>query len=348
MKRILFILEKLKYKLYTLTHNKIKFDRTDLRKIYLFGSAEYMNYGDIAISSAEVSFLSHEFPDSVVIEVPERLIFKCAEDVKKHINDHDVIVFQGGGNMGDIWPEQEKMRQFVFHEFKSHKIVSFPQSVGYTSVESDNLKKTISVARDAKDITFFLRDINSFNFVKENFPANVKVSMSPDIVLTLDETSDEVGRSTSCTAFLRRDKERERDSRVNELLKHISENYTVEMSDTVGDNWKIVNAKTRPKLLTVLWNQFRSTDVVVTDRLHGMIFSVITNTPVIVFDNNNHKIRNFYNTWLKEIPSILFVKDETDEDIYETFLEFKDTGAKNDLSEIRNSFRDLIKSLGSI
>ena len=31
-----------------------------------------------------------------------------------------------------------------------------------------------------------------------------------------------------------------------------------------------------------------------TDRLHGMIFSVITGTPCIVFDNFNSKIKNAY------------------------------------------------------
>ena len=43
------------------------------------------------------------------------------------------------------------------------------------------------------------------------------------------------------------------------------------------------------------------------DRLHGMIFSAITQTPCLVFRNYNHKLESFYNTWLKDLPQIAFV-----------------------------------------
>ena len=43
---------------------------------------------------------------------------------------------------------------------------------------------------------------------------------------------------------------------------------------------------------------FASYDFVITDRLHGMIFSYICGTPCILFDNKTHKISGVYDTWL--------------------------------------------------
>ena len=38
----------------------------------------------------------------------------------------------------------------------------------------------------------------------------------------------------------------------------------------------------------------------ITDRLHGMIFAYITNTPCIAIDNSNGKVKNFYKTWFED------------------------------------------------
>ena len=51
-----------------------------------------------------------------------------------------------------------------------------------------------------------------------------------------------------------------------------------------------------------------------------MIFSYITNTPVLVFDNNNHKIKNFYNTWFRDIDFIFLVDDKADSEVLLKFI----------------------------
>ena len=52
-------------------------------------------------------------------------------------------------------------------------------------------------------------------------------------------------------------------------------------------------------------DKFSKAELVITDRLHGMIFSVITKTPCLVFDNKNHKISETYTAWLKDCNYIL-------------------------------------------
>ena len=72
----------------------------------------------------------------------------------------------------------------------------------------------------------------------------------------------------------------------------------------------------REKTVEDKLNEFRHAKLVVTDRLHGMIFAAITSTPCIVLGNYNHKIESSYD-WLKEQGYIKFVKnvDEIEEKI---------------------------------
>ena len=101
-----------------------------------------MNYGDIAINQAEIAFIQDSLPSSEIVEIPERLVSAMIPVVLRYATSNDVIAFHGGGNMGDIWPEQEKLRRKVFRSFKNFKVISFPQSLSYKSdSHSNNLKK---------------------------------------------------------------------------------------------------------------------------------------------------------------------------------------------------------------
>ena len=53
--------------------------------------------------------------------------------------------------------------------------------------------------------------------------------------------------------------------------------------------------------------EFASARLVITDRLHGMVFSAITGTPCIVFGNYNYKVEGTYE-WIKYLKYIRFVK----------------------------------------
>ena len=53
------------------------------------------------------------------------------------------------------------------------------------------------------------------------------------------------------------------------------------------------------------WNEFSSVQLVVTDRLHGMVFSAITGTPCIALDNISHKVYGAYQ-WLSYLPYLRF------------------------------------------
>ena len=49
--------------------------------------------------------------------------------------------------------------------------------------------------------------------------------------------------------------------------------------------------------------------LVVTDRLHCMIFCAVTGTPCIAFDNSNKKISGVYKMWLGDLNYISVSED---------------------------------------
>src|SRR5699024_1734022 len=79
------------------------------------------------------------------------------------------------------------------------------------------------------------------------------------------------------------------------------------LSDTVIDaNFE---GEIRKKYLERKFKEFSTSKLVVTDRLHGMIFSLITGTPCIAFDNISKKVSGVYE-WFKDTGYIICITEE--------------------------------------
>lgn len=276
---------------------------------FLLGSVEHMNYGDQAINLAETCFFSKN--GIRVIEIPESYLEDSFDLLKKYVRDDDVFYFHGGGNMGDVWPMQERWRQKVMQLFPTNRLVFLPQSVNY-SENSKLLADTINLAEKTENLTIYLRDMGSYSFSKNVFPKNVRLKLVPDSVLTLDYSSlKDEGDEFDITTLMRKDSEKLKSVKVNFLLTWLEKQkkYQIHQSDTVRTSWKNVTSNTRAAFLREKMREVASSRLIITDRLHGMVFAYITGRPVIVFDNNNHKIKNLYKTWLGDEDTIFFVDE---------------------------------------
>ena len=268
-----------------------------------------MNYGDHAINIAEYDFFNRN--NINFIEIPESYVEDFLTKYYFLVKKDTILYLQGGGNMGDVWGEQEKIRQSVFKKFPDNKIVIFPQSTNYMSDNSKFLIETVSLAGKVTDLTILLRDKKSYEFVKEKFPETVKVFLVPDMVLTLDEKKDNVPKEVDAMLYIRRDVERLDSPKKQKYLQWLDnqKNINIQLNDTVKDTWTYVFKNNRRKFLEKKIYETSKARLIVTDRLHGMLFAYVTGTPSIVFDNNNHKIKNLYDTWLKGTPYIFMVDD---------------------------------------
>ncbi|QLE02799.1 polysaccharide pyruvyl transferase family protein [Galbibacter sp. BG1] len=284
------------------------------RRIFIFLAADYGNLGDVAITYAQHKFLKQTYPDCQVIEIPISKTLQGIVQVKKIISSKDIITTVGGGNMGDLYHQIEYFRQLVIENFPKNKIISFPQTIDFSTSKEGKIKLStaIKVYSNHKDLSLIAREQKSYDFFKKHF--NNNVILLPDMVTTLDRSLPRYERN-GVLICLRNDKERKLSEAQNEaLVTFIKDTFSrVEFYDTHVGGQKL-SMKSKLTSLFKIWDEFKQAELVITDRLHGMIFCHITNTPALVFLNNNHKIVQSFE-WIKHNPRIKLVKEYRLEEI---------------------------------
>lgn len=281
-----------------------------MKKIIIMGIPHHGNIGDNAIAIAEEEIIN-QFNNYEIYQMPEDNLYKCVKRVKKIINEDDIILLHGGGNIGDTYEIPEKGRREVIKEFPNNKIIIFPQTVYFSNTESGKKELEISkkIYNAHNNLVMLAREKKSYNFMKKHFN-NAKIYLTPDIVMTLKKEKNI--RRNGVLLLFRNDKEKTLDDKIIENIKKevVKNNYKYTISDmNVGTTiLKNVGGKYREKLLNDKFEEFQTSELVITDRLHGMIFAAITGTPCIVFSNFNHKIIESYE-WLKNLNYIKYCDD---------------------------------------
>lgn len=317
--------------------------KSDKKKVVIFLAGFYANLGDLAITYAQREFLREMYPDRDIILVPSTETYTSMKTLKKIINKDDIITIIGGGNMSDLYWSLESARLFVIKNFKNNKIISFPQTVSFSDTEKGQkcLNTSRKVYSKHKNIIIFLRENNAFKRFQKYFP-NVKCELCPDMVLSLKKTEPRVERN-QVVCCLRNDGESYiTGAQRKSIITQMREEFTnVVLRDTVDVSVDECTEEVFEITLENFWRMLRGSKVVVTDRLHCMIFCVITGTPCVAIDNSNKKISGVYNEWLGEID---WVKLATDSDIDNISALAKEVAEKTD-NILPNSIREKFSNL---
>ncbi len=314
-----FIPEKLKLKIKLLTVSSknpywIKQIKLNQKNIFVFLGGFYQNLGDMAITYAQVEFLKKAYPEANVVAIPSNKTYEAVKTIKNFISKDDIITTIGGGNMGDMYQSLEDARLYVVKSFPNNRIISFPQSVDFDNIKSKN--QSYKVYKNHKNFTLFVREPNSLERVRDYFP-DIETAHCPDIVLSLDKV-EPICERTDVVCCLRSDKEQNlSDNERQQIINYIKNVFpNAVFTDTVDVALQDCTPERYAKTLENFWSKLRKSRVVVTDRLHCMIFCAITGTPCVVFDNSNKKISGVYNQWMSDISYIkLFSNDEKDKAI---------------------------------
>ena len=280
-----------------------------MKRIIVMGIPHHGNIGDNAIAVAEEELLAKYFSDYKIYYMQEKYLDICARKAKKYINDEDVILLHGGGNIGDTYERPEKGRREVIKLYPNNKIIIFPQTAYFSDTEKGKKELEISkqIYNNHKNLVILAREEKSYNFMKEHF-YNTKVYLTPDIVMTLYKANKLCEKRNGVLFLFRTDEEKTlNDKQVKELVN--TKYGRVTTSDmNLGKGIVKIGGKLRDELLENKFNQLKEHKLVITDRLHGMIFAAITETPCITFGNFNHKISESYK-WLKNLKYIQYSDD---------------------------------------
>lgn len=219
------------------------------------------------------------------------------------------ILINGGGFLGSIWPVEEERFRRILRAFGKNKIIVFPQTVTF-DLETEKGQKYFEESRKIysthKNLTVFVREKKSFKFMNQYMPG-VNTVLVPDIVTYLDLELDE-GDRNGVLFCMRSDREKnvkdEEFAQIYALIKRKYSAQQIEYIDTVIT--KTVSINERESEVRKKLTQFKNAKLVITDRLHGMIFAAITNTPCIAMGNSNGKVKGVYE-WIADNKYVIYV-----------------------------------------
>lgn len=322
-----------------------KYRRNNEKQYILFGIPEHGNIGDHAIAIAERKFLNDVGVNNV-FEVPIQKQKVIIKQIRKKINPDDIIMITGGGFIGDTWMQEEEMVREVISMFPNNKLIIFPSTIYYRDNEKakKEFEKSLQIYNKHNNFVICAREKYTYDFIKQNYK-NVKPLLLPDIVLYMygdvDINSEE--ERNGVLFCLRKDVEKKvSQEKIEELKRKISKDeIKIDSTDTVIN--KGISKQERSKVFEEKLREFSKHQLVITDRLHGMIFAAITETPCIGIGNYNYKVKGVYD-WISELNYIFFVEDiETAKEKINELLQLENK--KNNI-KLKKYYESLKREIG--
>ena len=302
------------YKLTTRIHLLKKYNpifkehKKNPNMVFLIYTPIHENLGDHAIAIAEMTIL-----DELGIgytEITQAEIHKLKEFGLLRLFNNTKVFINGGGNLGTLWFDVEEAFRSIMIAAPKADILIFPSTIYYEDTdfgrkEFENSKK---IYNNHKNLTLYARENISYEIMKNAYK-NVK--LVPDMVFYLNECEKNFARN-GAVLCLRKDLERTLSEEEEILIyKQMQQLFGDKITKTDMYAAHNIPIENRYKELTKKFEQFKCAKLVVTDRLHCMIFCVITGTPCIVVNSKSPKVKGCYE-WVKDFEYIKFADNLSD------------------------------------
>lgn len=273
----------------------------------LVGTPQHGNLGDQAIALAEYQLFAECDKEKAIIEIPSIIIYK-AKWFKKWIGNRTIFI-HGGGFIGTLWFNEEEMLRGVIQNYPNNKIVIFPQTITFEDTEWGKKVKqeSIEIYNMHKDLVICAREQVSYEMGKQIFP-NVNVLSVPDIVLSYKVTETFETNRKGAVMCMRSDCEKALSDADGQCIEEALKSFfgeEIQHTDTVLEHK--VQRNQRSVYVNEKLKQFAGAKLVVTDRLHGMVFAALVGTPCIALGNTNGKVKGIYQ-WIKNLEYIQYIE----------------------------------------
>jgi exopolysaccharide biosynthesis predicted pyruvyltransferase EpsI len=280
------------------------------------------NVGDSAIWLGQTSYLRRSNAS---------VVYACdtdtySEDALRTRLVDGVILITGGGNMGDLYPAHQRLREQIIERFRRNKIIQLPQTFSFR--DRSNLERARAIFDGHPDLTLLARDERSLEFARTEFRAASE--LCPDMAFALgkltppvnpdhdvvwlgrsDEESSDAAASAGADDVIRADwVEVPPDSakpplatraafRANSLLTRMASGHpdrARRLSGLLAATYAPL-ARQRLERGCRLLSRGR---VIVTERLHGHIIGVLLGIPQVLVGDRYGKLQSFYETWTRD------------------------------------------------
>jgi pyruvyl transferase EpsO len=273
---------------------------------------DYPNVGDSAIWLGEINFLQAK---------GLRVTFACAFDsfspsLLASWVGKSPILLHGGGNLGDLYPHVQRFRERIVALFPDNKIVQLPQSIYFA--DPSQLERARRVFNNHRNFTLLVREQRSLERAQSAF--DVPVLLCPDMAFALGPLRRAPVDPADIIWLARTDAEA--------LETHRGFSHDGGSIDWLNENppplsplkmFLVRQMTLHPKRLRPLstcllgiyariarrrllrgCHMLSRGRVVITDRLHGHILSLLLGIPHVVLDNSHGKLSSFWETWSHE------------------------------------------------
>ena len=280
-------------------------------RIFLLNIPSHGNIGDHLISVAEQAFLKEYFPDRQVVPVTSADLFFSIRFALSDVRNQDILCVTGGGFMGSLYAEEKRFLT-VISRFPDNKIVFFPQSFYYAPSEDRQrrIDRAARVFSAHRNLYVAARDSDSYSLLKNQLmpAAEGRISLVPDIAFFLRANFRHAREGV--LFCIRNDAESlAANAPLLESLRTAVAGKGLLQRNTDTYVTRSIPVDMEAEEVSLKMDEFSKAQLVVTDRLHGMILAVITQTPVIVLDNSTGKVRRQYEMCLEDVPFVRFLDD---------------------------------------
>jgi exopolysaccharide biosynthesis predicted pyruvyltransferase EpsI len=297
--------------------------------IGIVGFPNHPNVGDAAIWAGETTWLRrHGHTVSYACD----LHGYAKTSLASAIGSDGTILFHGGGNFGDVWPDHQLLRERVVGDFPTHRIVSLPQTMQFSTDAA--LERARTRFNGHPNINFLLRDRRSLERAQEAFTGPSQ--LCPDLAFALGPFNRIQTPDVPRLWLSRTDTERTA-SRLtpppagNDLLADwLSDDHVTDRprakalkrrAEAKGRQLIRGPAPVFPGLQARVCDALAHGrvhygrrllsrgEVVITDRLHAHILCVLSDIPHVIVETGYGKIRDFHATWTSELTFVRVADD---------------------------------------
>ena len=242
-------------------------------------------------------------------------------DLRRRITPETTILFHGGGNLGDLYPRHQRLREQVIAAFPRNKIVLLPQTAHFA--DPARAREAAAVFSRHTDLLVLVRDLPSLAIVTRQLGS--RAILAPDMAHFLWGEFDTASRiDEGALHLIRRDIEaaarpdaatpaegQEVDWRdliptwLHKTYRAIEELHKIEIGmghDLGGAALWQAYCHRLGRRMAALFARHRT---IVTNRLHACILGALLERRVEYFDNSYGKVGAYAEAWMADLPNIV-------------------------------------------
>lgn len=326
---------------YNYYKSKNNYNKYDIRFV-ICNSPSHYNFGDEAILMSTQQFLKYYFPQFKQITITRNQIAYNFHLIKYIINNNDIIIINGGGYFG-LYETYIREQAKIVKTFKNNHIIFFPCTILNPNKHKKNeYRYFINIFNNHKNITLFTRESKSYQVASSLFK-NITIYNVPDIATRLNLSFVKKNKKREGILLIFRNNEVLLDEKDRKTIEHIAQKYfnNIYKRNSKKKMNKTITELIKKKETFEFINFIAERELVITDRLHGAILSIITGTPCIIFGNRFHKVESSFNSWFKNFSYISFIeRKDIEKKLEKTIIRLKNIYNSNSSNYDYNIFNN--------